>query len=202
MLPRMDGIALCRALKEDPETAFIPVVLLTARAATEDRLDGLGSGADDYLTKPVDVRELKARVENLIASRQRLRDLLAEPSRGDGALRATTIDAVSSDNAFLSAVRDAVERHLADETFSVERLAHEMGVSRAHLYRRLRDLDGRSPWEIIRTLRLERAAQLLEAGAGPVSEVAYAVGFKSVSHFSNAFTAHIGCRPSVYPEGA
>ncbi|MEM6287335.1 MAG: ATP-binding protein [Bacteroidota bacterium] len=202
MMPRMDGIALCQALKADPDTAFIPVVLLTARAAVEDRLGGLDSGADDYLTKPFDVRELKARVENLIAGRRRLRDLLAEPPRGDGALRATTIEAVSSDDVFLSAVRDAIEAHLSDEAFSVERLAREVGVSRAHLYRQLRDLDGRSPSEIIRTLRLERAAQLLEAGAGTVSEVAYAVGFKSVSHFSNTFAAHVGCRPSVYPESA
>ena len=206
MMPKMDGIALLDALKSDSETDFVPVVLLTARAEVEDRLGGLASGADDYLTKPFDVRELRARVDNLIASRRRLRERFAidadgEPG-GDGTLHAGPVDPDSADNVFLEAVREVVERHLGDEAFSVERLAEAVGVSRGHLHRQLRALDGRTPSEVIRTMRLERAAQLLAAGAGTVSEVAYAVGFKSVSHFSRAFDGHLGVRPSQYAAGA
>ena len=206
MMPEMDGFALCRALKADPETGFIPVVLLTARAEQEDRLGGLGEGADDYLTKPFDVRELRARVDNLIASRRRLRERLAAAppasaaeGNGVGGLHPSPVEVVSSEAAFLERVREVIEDHLGDEAFTVERLAEDVGVSRGHLHRQLKALLGQSPSEAIRTMRLERAAQLLGASTGTVSEVAYAVGFKSVSHFSNCFDRHFGCRPSAYP---
>jgi transcriptional regulator GlxA family with amidase domain len=97
-------------------------------------------------------------------------------------------------------VRDAIEAHLGDETFTVERLAHAVHVSRGHLHRRLRELLGESPSDLIRRMRLERAGALLEARVGSVAEVAYSVGFKSVAHFSNRFLDHFGVRPSAYPE--
>jgi signal transduction histidine kinase/ligand-binding sensor domain-containing protein/DNA-binding response OmpR family regulator len=208
MMPGMDGFALCRALKADPETDFIPVVLLTARAEAEDRLEGLGVHADDYLTKPFDVRELWARVDNLIASRRRLRERFASGAAvtawpgPDGGLHAAPVEVDSAETVFLEQVRCAVEAHLGDEDFTVERLAKAVGVSRGHLHRQLKALAGRTPTEAIRAMRLERGAQLLAARAGTVSEVAYAVGFKSVSHFSNSFEKDFGCRPSAYvPEG-
>ena len=202
MMPEIDGFTFCRALKADPETDFIPVVLLTARAEAEDRLEGLGEHADDYLTKPFDVRELRARVDNLIASRRRLRERFASDAAGtraDGGLRAEAVEVDSADAVFLERIREAVEAHLGDEDFTVERLAEAVGVSRGHLHRQLKALAGQTPSEAIRTLRLERAAQLLTAQAGTVSEVAYAVGFKSVAHFSNRFEKDFGCRPSAYP---
>jgi DNA-binding response OmpR family regulator len=207
MMPGMDGFALCRALKADAETDFIPVVLLTARAEAEDRLEGLGEHADDYLTKPFDVRELRARVDNLIESRQRLRQRFAAGaawpgSDGDGGLHAARMEVDSAETIFLERVREHVEANLGDEDFSVEHLADAVGVSRGHLHRQLKALAGQTPSEAIRTMRLERASQLLAARAGTVSEVAYAVGYKSVAHFSNSFEKDFGCRPSVYsPEG-
>ncbi len=202
MMPGMDGFALCRALKADAETDFIPVVLLTARAEAEDRLAGLGEHADDYLTKPFDVRELRVRVDNLIASRRRLRERFASGaawSGSDGGLHPAPVEVDSADAVFLERVRGAVEAHLGDEDFTVERLADAVGVSRGHLHRQLKALAGQAPSEAIRTMRLERAAQLLAARAGTVSEVAYAVGFKSVAHFSNSFEMDFDCRPSAYP---
>jgi signal transduction histidine kinase/DNA-binding response OmpR family regulator len=207
MMPGMDGFALCRALKADPETDFIPVVLLTARAEAEDRLEGLGEHADDYLTKPFDVRELRARVDNLIESRRRLRQRFAAGaawpgSDGDGGLHAARMEVDSAETIFLERVREHVEANLGDEDFSVEHLADAVGVSRGHLHRQLKALAGQTPSVAIRTMRLERASQLLAARAGTVSEVAYAVGYKSVAHFSNSFEKDFGCRPSVYsPEG-
>ena len=121
-----------------------------------------------------------------------------EPARP--ALHVQAVEVDPAETAFLDLVRDAIEAHLGDADFSVRRLADETNVSRSHLHRRLVALTGQTPTDAIRTMRLERAAQLLAARAGSVSEVAYAVGFKSVSHFSNAFLALTGSRPSEYPE--
>ncbi|MGH7564489.1 MAG: two-component regulator propeller domain-containing protein [Gemmatimonadota bacterium] len=195
MMPGLDGYELCRALKEDPETDFIPLILLTARAAVEDRLAGLQEHADDYLVKPFDMRELLARVENLIESRKRLR------ARFTGTaveLHPSRVDIEAADERFLDRVRAAIEENMGDETFSVERLAREVAQSRGNLHRRLRALLDESPSELIRRMRLERAAQLIETGAGSISEIAYSVGFKSVAHFSNRFVEHFGVRPSTY----
>ncbi|MEL7363691.1 MAG: ATP-binding protein, partial [Bacteroidota bacterium] len=206
MMPAMDGFALCQALKSDPETDFLPVILLTARAAAEDKLEGLGIEADDYLTKPFDVRELRARIGSLIANRQRLRERFAQASQalpelsGDGGLHATTVDVDSADAVFLERVRSVIEAQMSDDGFSVKQLAEAVGLSRGHLHRQLSSLAGQTPSEAIRSMRLERGAMLLQSEAGTVSEVAYAVGFKSVAHFSNAFAKHYGCRPSAYPE--
>ena len=204
MMPRLDGIGLCRALRSDHETDFVPVLLLTAKAAPEDRLEGLAEHCDDYLTKPFDVRELVARVDNLIAIRRRLRERFAGPpvtgGSGDGAVGRPAIE--SADDVFVASVRAAIEAGLADDTFSVGALAEAVGLSRSHLLRRTTALMGAAPSDLIRTARLDRAAELLAARAGTVSEVAYGVGFKSVAHFSNAFLAHAGVRPSAYAEVA
>ncbi len=198
MMPGLDGHALCRAIRADPELDFVPVILLTARADREHRLEGLSDGADDYLTKPFDMAELVARVDNLIASRHRLREHFGRHRE----LRPPPVDPPSTDDAFLERVRDALEAHLADDEFSVERLAEEVSYSRSQLYRRIRDTLDRSPSEVIQTFRLQRAADLLAARAGTVSEIAYGVGFKSVSHFCRRFRAHYGVSPSAYTRTA
>lgn len=201
MMPEMDGYELCRALRADVETDFIPVILLTARAAPEDRLMGLQEEADAYLTKPFSVEELLTRVRNLIAVRQRLEDRFGRISASEGeriVLHPSAVDVTSKDALFLEEVRSVVEAHLADEDFTVELLAHKVAHSRSHLHRRLKELVGETPSDLIRRMRLERAAALLEAGAGTVSRIAYVVGFKSVSHFSNRFHDQFGVRPSRY----
>ena len=201
MMPRLDGLGLCRAIRSDPETDFIPVLLLTAKASPEAQIEGLAELCDDYLTKPFDVRQLVARAGNLIEIRRRLRRRFS----GDGADADASLELskpVSADDAFVDAVRAAIEANLGDETFGVEALAAAVGQSRSHLLRRTTELMGSPPSELIRTARLDRAAALLAARAGTVSEVAYGVGFKSVAHFSNAFLAHTGVRPSAYAEAA
>ena len=195
MMPEMDGYALCEALKNDPETAFVPVILLTARATTEDKVEGLKGGADDYLTKPFDIEELNARVDNLITSR---RQLLSLADKAKPSLHANNVEVSSADEAFLEQVHTCIEAHIGDESFSVEMLASEVGMDRSSLYRRMQSLLGQSPNDVIWTLRLERAAQLLEARAGTISEIAYSVGFKSVAHFSRRFQKKYGVSPSKY----
>ena len=206
MMPKLDGLGLCRALKADPETDFIPVILLTAKAAPEDKLEGLGELADDYLTKPFDVAELRARIANLIAVRMRLRERFQQEGMAreageppPAAMRLPAPEpAPSVADAFLERVREAVEAHLSDDTFSVQQLADEVGVSRGHLHRQLKALVGQTPTALIRTMRLERATHLLAGQVGTVSEIAYAVGFKSIAHFSDSFLQTYGCRPSTY----
>jgi len=197
MMPRMDGYELCRALRADVELETTPVVLLTAKAESDDRVDGLALGADDYLTKPFEPRELLARVENLIEGRRRLREQLR---RGE-ILQPQAPEVHSGDEQFLTRVREAVEANLDGEPFGVAKLAEALAMSRGHLHRRLTELLGKTPLEIIRGIRLDRAAQLLRSRAGNVSEVAYATGFQSVSHFCRSFRGRFGCTPATYRAG-
>jgi AraC-like DNA-binding protein len=162
-------------------------------------MEGLRAAADDYLTKPVRPDELLTRTDNLLASRRRLRERFSVPPLS---LDSNNVDVESADQKFLDRVRDAIEANLGDETYTVERLASDVAHSRSHLYRRLRELVHESPSDLIRRIRLERAAQLIAGGAGSVSSIAYSVGFKSVSHFSNSFQAAFGTRPSEYRRDA
>ena len=194
MMPEMDGFALCRALKADPDLGHVPVVLLTALADDESRLGGLAEGADDYLAKPFHAAELLARCENLIEIRRRLcarfsAHVVVEPA---GVV-------VSSEEAtWLADVTELTEAHLGDAAFSVERLAEAFALSPRTLHRRLKAASGLSPGAFVRTLRLQRAASLLEQGAGTVGEVARAVGFEDPSYFSRAFRQGFGVAPSEY----
>ncbi len=192
MMPRLGGVELCRALKRDPATDFIPVLLLTARAEVEDKIDALHERADDYLTKPFDVREVRARVDNLIESRRRWRERLdGEPA---------TPSLFTGDDVFAEQVYRVIELHAADPDFGVALLAEQMDIDRSLLYRRLQHLD-HSPAELIWEVRLGQAARLLAGRMGTVSEVAYGTGFKSVSHFSRRFREHYGVTPSEYSGG-
>jgi DNA-binding response OmpR family regulator len=195
MMPGLDGNALFRALRQDPELELVPVVLLTAKASAEARLDGLREGVDEYLVKPFDPRELKARLDNLLAGRKRL---LAKAEALPRPLRVSEIEATPADQAFLARVQSLVEERLGDSELTVEGLASALNCERSYLLRKLRALTGEAPSELIRSFRLQRAEQLLKARAGAVSEIAYTVGFKSVAHFSNAFQARYGERPSVF----
>lgn len=199
MMPGLDGLGLVRALREDPETDFVPVLLLTARAAVSDTVDGLGAGADDYLAKPFAPSELRARVDALIDGRRRLRERWqGAASEAEGLPVEVASGASDEQRALVRQLVDAVDARLDDEDLSVDALAEAVGMSRATLYRRLRGALPGSPADLLREVRLARAAALLASGAGSVSEVAYAVGFKGVSHFSARFRERYGATPSAY----
>jgi signal transduction histidine kinase/ligand-binding sensor domain-containing protein/DNA-binding response OmpR family regulator len=200
MMPGLDGFALSRALEADPDTGSIPVLLLTGRGGRESEIEGLRSGAVDYLTKPFDAEVLRARVEAIVGRRARLREALrAEVAR---ALPAVAPEpeppvAVAAPSELLDRARAFVAEHIDDETLDVPALARALGMSRATLARKLEAEGAPSAGDIIRTVRLERARELLLARAGNVSEVAFAVGYGSLAQFSRSFKAAFGCPPSA-----
>jgi DNA-binding response OmpR family regulator/anti-sigma regulatory factor (Ser/Thr protein kinase) len=193
MMPRMDGGEMLRELRTDSATDFLPVIFLTAKAAMDDKLEGLDAGADDYLTKPFRPDELKTRIRNLIAQRMRLRERFREEGRtaSDPSVEEETT------SPFLKKVTTVIREHISDEDLTVSTLATEVGASRSKLYRKLGDATDASPAELIWQVRLDEARRLLRAGEGNVSEVAYGVGFKSVSHFTNRFRERFDEPPSL-----
>ncbi|MDH3252525.1 MAG: ATP-binding protein, partial [Ignavibacteria bacterium] len=194
MMPKMDGVELCRKLKTDERTSHIPVILLTARASDEGKLEGLETGADDYIIKPFDVQELQVRIKNLIELRKTLR----EKYRRHCVLEPQDTPIESMDEKFLRKVLDVVQEQMSEPGFSTTTLAQGVCMSRMQLNRKLHALTGRSPHDFIRNLRLQRAAKLLDAHWGNVAEIAFEVGFNSLSHFSKAFREEYGVLPSEY----
>jgi signal transduction histidine kinase/DNA-binding response OmpR family regulator len=192
LMPVMDGLAMTRAIKDDPELAFVPVLMLTSRAAPEDTVRGLEAGADDYLAKPFDSAELAARVGGLIASRRRLKAHLEDS--GPEPVEANT-------SPFMAQLNSVLNEHLADSMFSVRDWADLLHMDRTTLFRRVKSETGQSPEEFLREKRLQAAARLLAERAGNVAEVAEAVGFASVSHFSRRFRERFDITPAAYARG-
>jgi signal transduction histidine kinase/DNA-binding response OmpR family regulator len=196
MMPVMDGNELCARIKADDELGHIPVVMLTAKATLESKLEALETGADDYILKPFDASELIARAENLIE----IRKALSTRTPPDIRLEPGEVDEPSSDQIFLDRVAGIVEENLRDGGFTVERLAGEVGISRRQLERKLRAMTRLTPLGYFRLMRLKRAAQLLEKRIGNVSEVAYRVGFSDPNYFSRLFRQTFGVAPSEYAQ--
>lgn len=194
MMPEMDGNELCRWVKTDKRTENIPVILLTAKQAVEDKVESLTIGADDYVTKPFNVEVLILRMRKLIdlygKRRQRLR-IEPEPSR---------IVITSLDEQLVADAIKYVEANIGRSDLSVEELSRELGMSRVHLYKKLSQITGKTPIEFIRIIRLKRAAQLLRESQRNVSEIAYQLGFNNPKYFSKYFRDEFGVLPSVYQE--
>jgi signal transduction histidine kinase/ligand-binding sensor domain-containing protein/DNA-binding response OmpR family regulator len=192
MMPKIDGYEVCKRVKQDEKRSHIPVILLTARAGQENKLEGLETGADDYLTKPFDAKELVVRIRNLIEIRRKLRERFSKTQ----VLKPGEIAVTSIDDRFLQKVMAVVEQKMGNEKFSVEELAGNVGMSRSQLHRKLSALTGQSPTNFIRYMRLHRAMDSLQKDAGTVSEIAYAVGFSGVSYFTKCFREQFGTLPS------
>ena len=192
MMPGMDGFALCEKLKKDDRTSHIPVILLTAKAGQPHKLEGLSTGADDYITKPFDVKELLQRTQNLIEGRMLLRKKFARQIT----LKPSEVSPASMESSFLQKVMDTIEGHMHEEQFGVEELAREVAMSRSQLHRKLVALIGKTPSDILRQTRLLRAKELLEKRSTTPSEVAFRVGFNSHSYFSKCFKEEFGVSPS------
>ena len=194
MMPVMDGFELCKKLKSDQRTSHIPVILLTAKADMESKIEGLEFGADDYINKPFEARELLARVKNLIDQRQFLREKFSKMME----INPKEFAVSSMDEKFVKHFLKIFEDHISEPDFSTEEFAMEVGMSRMHLNRKLQAITNHSTHEFILSLRLKRAAQLLKKTAGSVSEIAYSLGFNSPSHFTYAFRKQFGQPPSLY----
>jgi DNA-binding response OmpR family regulator len=194
MMPEMDGFELARHLRSDQRTSHIPIIMLTARAGEEDRIEGLETGIDDYLIKPFSPKELNVRVRNLIDQRRRLRERFGTATR----ITPSDVSAVSMDQEFVQRVLEAIEHNFGDDQYSVEVLADEIGMSVSQLNRKLGALIDQSAGKLIRSMRLQRAADLLTQQAGTVGEIAYQVGFGSQASFATAFKRQFGVSPSEY----
>ncbi len=194
MMPGLDGQELCQQLKQDERTSHIPIILLTARAGEKAKLEGLETGADDYITKPFSPEELKARVKNLIALRQKLR----EKYSGQFAFDPEEEDLSSVDQAFLRKVVDEVEAHRSDSAFNPDILANAIGLSRSQLHRKLKALIDMPTMDFVKCYRLKYAKRLLEKGAGNVVEVGYQCGFNSPSYFTSSFKKLFGAPPTEF----
>jgi len=198
MLPELDGLTVCRTLRDRGTKSLI--LMLTARDAVDDRVSGLDAGADDYLIKPFDTRELLVRVRNLIEQRRKLRERFSRGFSGGGEFifSLSDINITSMEEQFLQKAINIVEEHLAETDFSVEMFGKEIGMSRVQLHRKLRALVNFSASQFIRTLRLNRAAQLLQQHSGNIAEIAYDVGFNNPSYFAECFRKQFGKLPSQY----
>ncbi len=194
MMPKVDGYALTRMLREDQATSHIPIIMLTAKAAETDKFEGLETGVDVFLTKPFSTRELEIRVRKLIELRQQLLTKVQHQP----IITASEVMVTSVDRAFLERLQEIVEENLSDENFQVEELCREIGMSRRQLQRKLNALLDCSPAFYIRRIRMERAKQLLEQNAGNVTEIAFDVGYGNVSNFARAFRDAFQKSPSEF----
>lgn len=194
MMPKMDGFTVCKHLKTDERTSHIPVILLTARAAREDKLTGLETGADDYLIKPFDAKELVVRVKNLIELRSQLRERFSNAT----VIKPTEVAATSIDELFLEKIISVIDAHIGEEHFFVEQLAETIGMSVSQLNRKLGALIDQPAGQLIRSMRLQRAADLLKQNAGNVAEICYEVGFSNQANFTRAFKKQFGVSPMAY----
>ncbi|MCB0630287.1 MAG: two-component regulator propeller domain-containing protein [Saprospiraceae bacterium] len=192
MMPEMDGYEVTATLKNDERTSHIPILLLTAKADRDSRIEGLEKGADAYLSKPFDPKELEVRLRTMIQLRQKLQrryaSLTASPESKD--------PAIQKQDAFIRKLRKVIEDHIEDETFGIFQIARAMQISRTQLHNKLKALTGRSTSQVIRSIRLQRAKELLLTSDLNVSEVAYAVGFKNTTYFSSCFSEEFGLPPS------
>ena len=192
MMPKMNGYEFCRKLKTDQRTSHIPIILLTAKAGEKDKFTGLQHGADDYLIKPFSSEELLVRMDNLIESRRRLR----EKYSGHIVVKPTDVAVTSVDKTFLERVLSVVESHMNDVNFSVDILAKNLNMSQSQMHRKLKALTDLSANQFIRSIRMQRALELLKKNAGNVAEVAYMVGYEDPGYFTRTFKNYFQYLPS------
>jgi len=194
MMDGIDGLTLCKKFRDDERTSHIPIIILTAKATDEDKITGLETGADDYLTKPFNLVELKVRISNLLLQRERLKIRYM----GAGAFQVNDPDEESVDDKFMKKVNAIINEKMADFDFDVRALQEELGMSRMHLFRKLKVLTGIAPVVYIRNKRLERAAQMLAHKTGNVTEIANSVGISNPSYFAKCFRDNFGMSPKDY----
>jgi signal transduction histidine kinase/ligand-binding sensor domain-containing protein/DNA-binding response OmpR family regulator len=196
MMPSMNGMEFCKKVKTDWLTSHIPVILLTAKASAQSKIEGLETGADAYLTKPFNSNELSVRIRNLLEQRKMLREKFSKEIKVEPASIAVT----SLDNEFLQKAFDVAEKNLSNTEFNSEAFAKEMFVSRSQLHRKLLAITSQAPGEFLRTFRLKRAATFILEKRLSITQVAFEVGFSSPSHFTKAFRQQFNCLPTEFIE--
>lgn len=198
MMPEMDGITLCKKLKANININHIPIVLLTAKSSDEDKAEAFEIGADAYVAKPFNVDMLKKRIANIIENRERLEYKMADSEENKALIKPVVLK--SSDQVLLEKVINIINENIDNTELNVEMLADGVGMSRVHMHRKLKELTNQSARDYIKNIRLKQAAELLVKQKISISEVAYALGFSNLSHFSNTFKEFYGMSPKEYSE--
>ncbi len=194
MMPKMDGFAFCKEIKQNEKTSHIPIVILTAKASLDNKIEGLETGADAYLTKPFSAKELLVRVESLIYQREQLRKKFSSATK----ISPSEISVTSVDQSFMNKVLKNIESNFENDQFGVSLLAGNVNMSVSQLNRKLHALIDQPAGQLIRSMRLERAASLLKQNAGSVAEICYMVGFNDQSYFTRVFKTQFGKTPSEF----
>jgi signal transduction histidine kinase/DNA-binding response OmpR family regulator len=190
MMPKMDGFELCNKLKTDEKTSHIPIIMLTAKATSKDKIEGYETGADDYIMKPFDAAELKVRIKNLIEIRRKLQEKFSS----DDFVIPKELNSI--DEQFIMRVLKVINEHISEDKYSIEQLAKEVAMSRNHLHRKLKALAGKSPSLFLRYIRLVKARTLIKEKRGTISEISFLVGFSSPIYFNKCFKEEFGYSPS------
>lgn len=194
MMPEMDGVEFIKIVKTNIETCHIPVILLTANGEVEHQLEGLETGADSYIVKPFHTDYLRVRIRKLLEMRKKMRERIVRMLD----LEAKDVDVANVDEILLQNSISFIRSNISEPELSVEEMAKSLNMSRTNLHRKIKMLTGQSPVELIKTIRMKQAAYFLKKGSLTISEVAYEVGYNSLSYFSSSFTSYWGVSPSVY----
>lgn len=198
MMPEMDGFTLLRLIKSNANISHIPVILLTSKSDVNYRLEGLEKGADAYLTKPFQMDELRLTIDNLIANHLRLKGKFSGAQQPTDMVE--SIEVKGNDEQLMERIMKSINAHLSDSDYGVDIMCSEVGISRAHLHRKMKELTGIPVSEFIRNIRLEQAARLLKEQKLNITQVAYTVGFSSHGYFSTVFRKHFGVSPREFVE--
>ena len=198
MMPEMDGLTLCRKIRQNVNINYLPIILLTARTSEEDNLEGLDTGADAYLMKPFSIELLRKTVLNIIRRREQLRNAFS--GRQNQEEQISIPEVKSPDDRLMERVMRVINENLGNPALTVEMISTEVGISRVHLHRKLKGLTNQTTQQLIRNLRLKQAASLLAGKRHNITEVATLTGFAHPTYFATAFREMYGMSPSEYME--
>ena len=198
MMPEMDGLTLCRKIRQNININYLPIILLTARTREEDNLEGLDTGADAYLMKPFSIGLLRKTVLNLIRNREQLRNAFSGRQNQEEQISIPEIK--SPNDRLMERVMRVINENLSNPALTVEMISTEVGISRVHLHRKLKELTNQTTQQLIRNLRLKQAATLLAEKRHSITEVATLTGFTHPTYFATAFREMFGASPSEYME--
>ena len=198
MMPEMDGITLCRKVRANANINHTPIILLTAKGRNEDLAEGMETGADSYIVKPFSIEVLRSTITNLIETRRLLKNKFSGAQEQSDKVQDVKVH--SSDEILMERIMVVINKNLADPALSVEMVANSIGISRVHLHRKLKELTNLSTRDFIRNIRMHQAAKLLKEKRLSISDVAYAVGYSNLSHFSNTFKELFGETPKEYTQ--
>jgi DNA-binding response OmpR family regulator len=195
MMPEMDGLELCKALKANPAYSHLPLILLSAKTDTPTKIEGLNRGADAYMEKPFSVEQLKAQIHAIINNRNRLREnFIQQPLQY---FAQTKVE--NNENAeFIEKLNKNILENMSDESFSIDNLSEQFFMSRSNFHKKIKSITGLTPNNYIQLIRLNQSAQMLATGKYKINEVCYLVGFNTPSYFSKCFYEHFGKLPKDF----